>query len=175
MQRRCRNTHPFVGLFLLLATVLALSLVGSAQAQQDEPPPAKSLQAASYPVFALDASVEVATVQVATIQVTEGTTERGARIVVSLHGTVGAPDSRAVLYFGDCGPDREIALELTPFDVDDDPLSSVTEEPGWTFERLTESDLFAYLFDGDVIDRPTPRGLDGNALGCGEVGLAATQ
>lgn len=170
MHRRFTYAHPLLRLAALFAAVLAFSLVGSALAQQDDPAPDKSLQAASYPVFALGTSVEVATVHV-----TEGTIERGARIVVSLHGTAGAPAARAVLYLGDCGPDREIALELTPFDVDDDPLSSVTEEPAWTFERLTESDLFAYLFAGDVIDRPTTQGVEGDILGCGEVGLRATR
>ena len=153
---------------LVLSTLVALTLTGQAVGQ-DAPPPPETLSAASYPLFAIGQDLRLAT-----LQVVEGA-DGSARIVVSLPGPTPAGATRAVLYHGDCGPDRPIALRLTPFDVDDDPLSSVTEDAAWTYARLTEGDLFAYLFASEDVDLPDSVGLDGDVLACGEVGVGATQ
>lgn len=160
--------HASLGSIASLLALLAAALAGAVWAQ-DAAAPTKSLDAASYQLFPTDDHTLTAT-----LQVTE-TVEGGARIVVSLPGPAPVEAHRAVLYHGDCGPDRPVALLLTPFDEDDDPLSSVTQDEAWTFERLTESDLFAYVFASEDIDRPETAGLDGRALACGEVGVGANR
>lgn len=164
MNRRRALLGSIVSLLVFFAAALA-----GVVAAQEAATPTKSLDAASYQLFPIDDHTLTAT-----LQVTE-TVDGGARIVVSLPGPAPVEAHRAVLYHGDCGPDRPIALRLTPFGLDDDPLSSVTEDATWTFERLTESDLFAYVFAGETIDRPEAVGLDGQALACGEVGVGANQ
>lgn len=163
------NTFRSIRSPIALLTGLLAAVIAGFGVAQDEAAPTQSLKAASYQLFAVGEHVLSATLQVSE------TAEGGARIVVSLPRTTATNAYRAVLYHGDCGPDRPIALQLTPFGVDDDPLSSVTEDEAWTFERLTGSDLFAYVFADEAIDRPDTPGLDGRALACGEVGVGANE
>ena len=57
---------------------------------------------------------------------------------------------------------------------ENDPNVCITASE-FAFADLTEGDFFAYVFNGDTIDRPEQEGLDVPALACGEVGVGAVE
>ncbi len=96
------------------------------------------------------------------LQVSENLTG-GTRLTVSLVGIEAGGDYAAVLYRGDCGPDREEVARLENVNAaDGDPYSSVTESP-LSYDAVTGADHFLYVL-GEPGDR---------VLACGEVGLGA--
>lgn len=96
------------------------------------------------------------------LQVTERV-EGGTRLLVSLADAAGGSHA-AVLYAGDCGPDREEILRLNS-------VGALAATPGssetiseLSFEAITEQDHFLYIFQGEP---------GSSILACGEVGLGA--
>ena len=146
---------------LVVAVVAFAPTLGAAQGIA-----VRSLQTASYPLFAVDDSGVTGQLQV--VELAEG----GTHLVLTVHGlTAGEPHAAAV-YVGACGPDRPVFLELEPIGRDNDPFVSITES-ALTFAEITEGDHFVFVFDGEAIDQPDAEGLDVPALACGEVGLGA--
>ena len=162
-------TRPLRALSLLMA----LSLLGASGFAQEGAPdrnvPTSSISTASYALFPLEGRNLTAQLQVARTSMGE------TRLVLTAAGIDPNATHRAVIYEGDCGPDRPIALELAPFGLGGDPYVSTTETDEPSFATLTRGDYFVYLFRGDTIDRPDTFGLDGEALACGEVGAGANR
>lgn len=166
--------HPFLLILTTLAVVLGLALAQDAAddaASAETPDEAfdQALSTASYGLFGIDGGAHVAQLQVT------GMAEGGSRLVLSLVGDE-PPEAelRAALYEGDCGPDRPLVLELAPVGIGGDPFVSTTDTD-LSFEAVTGGDHFAYLFQGEAIDRPDTFGLDGDAVACGEVGAGANR
>jgi hypothetical protein len=140
-----------------------------AVAQPGVPPRAEelaTLSTASYPLFPLDGSGVRGQLQVVS------RVEGGSVLILTVDGIEPGVDYSAAVYVGDCGPDRDVLLELEPVGRINDPYVSITETD-LTFEAITGGDHFAYVFLGDTIERPETLGLDVPALACGEVGLGA--
>jgi hypothetical protein len=158
------------GRWPLLTLVGALALaVGPTLAQEAAAPEElDTLSTASYPLFEVDGSGVHGELQVVS------RAESGAVLILTVVGIEEGRSYGAALYAGDCGPDREVVLELEAVGRANDPYVSITETE-LTFAAITEGDHFVYVFDGEEIDRPETPGLDVPALACGEVGLGALQ
>jgi hypothetical protein len=130
------------------------------------------LRTASYGLFPVEGSGVSGTLQVA--EQLDGSNH----LILTMQGIEEGRLYPAALYRGDCGPDREVVLELSPVgggEVILDPFSSVTQTT-LSFGEITEGDHFAYVFVPDGgIDRPATFGLDTTALACGEVGFGANR
>jgi len=153
-----------------LIAVIVLAIAWTlAVAQPGVPPRAEeliTLSTASYPLFPVEGSTIRGQLQV--VERMEG----GSVLVLTVDGLeVGRP-YRAALYLGDCGPDREVVLELEPVGRANDPYVSITETD-LTFDAITQGDHFAAVFAGEGIDRPEAEGFDVPVVACGEVGLGA--
>lgn len=155
--------------FAALVFTVAACVLTSGVAQGDAPPAeAQSLRTASYPLFPVDGSGVSGQLQVVA-QVAGGT-----ELILTVDGLEAGGPYTAAVYVGDCGPDRDVYLELEPIGRENDPFVSITEAPV-SFAELTQGDHFVYVFTGDSIDRPATAGLDVPALACGEVGLGAVE
>lgn len=88
----------------------------------------------------------------------------GTRLTVSLTGSDAGGNYAAVLYQGDCGPERDEVVRLKNVNaVDGNPNSSVTDSP-MSYDAITGGDHFLYVLSGAP---------GGRVLACGEVGLGA--
>ena len=166
---RHRTPHTTLVIALTLAAALTLALGPSAaQAETVAPEGPATLSTASYPLFAVEDSGVHGDLQVVSRN------ELGSVLILTVVGIVEGRPYAAAIYAGDCGPDREVVLELESVGRANDPYVSITETE-LSFEAITEGDHFVYVFDGEEIDRPESPGLDVPALACGEVGLGAVQ
>lgn len=156
-------TTRFPHAILVLVALLASA---GAFAQGDDLPGA-AIETASYGLWALPGSDMNPSLQV--VERPDGT-----RFVLTLARPEPGRTYRAVLYEGDCGPDRPLVRALAPTGLGNDPHVSTTDTD-LDYATVTRSDWFAYLFVGDEIDRPETVGLDGEALACGEVGADANR
>ncbi len=163
---------------LLAATALLLSIVPAVaqdanQQTNDQTTTDQqngALQTASFQLFPVEGSGVSAQLQVTS------TVDGGVKLIMSASGIDTGSTYGAAIYHGDCGPDRALALELTPVgSAPNDPFASTTETSKLSFDDLTTGNYFVYLFDGNGIDRPETFGLDTPALACGEVGKGANR
>lgn len=145
---------------------------GQADAEPARPEEFDELRTASFGVFPVEGSGVNGVLQVTEQQ------EGGLRLVMSLTGIERGERYPVAVYAGDCGPDRELVLELEPVgggSIPNDPFASLTE-PELSFDELTGGDFFLYVFEaGDAVDRPADFGLDVPALACGELGAGASR
>ena len=119
--------------------------------------PERSPRAASYALSPVAGSPVSGNLQVSE-QLSGGT-----RLTVSLVGIDTGGNYAAVLYRGDCGPDREEVARLENVNAaDGNPNASVTESP-LSYDTITGADHFLY-----VLGEP-----GGRVLACGEVGSGA--
>ena len=144
------------------ATPTATTETGSSPAADNAtdrtPGPDQNPRAASYALSPVENSHVSGNLQVSE-QLSGGT-----RLTVSLAGIKAGEDYTAVLYQGDCGPDRPKVAQLNTIDATDgNPNSSVTDST-LGFDALTEGDHFLYIFAGEP---------SGHLLACGEVGMGA--
>jgi hypothetical protein len=164
-----RTTRSTLALAIALAAALTLALGPSpAQAETASPEELATLSTASYPLFPVDDSGVHGELQVVSRN------DLGSVLILTVVGIEEGRPYAAAIYAGDCGPDREVVLELESVGRANDPYVSITETE-LSFEAITEGDHFVYVFDGEEIDRPETPGLDVPALACGEVGLGAVQ
>ncbi|MBA2667619.1 MAG: hypothetical protein H0U69_11350 [Trueperaceae bacterium] len=167
MTRACphdrRTLRPVLTALLTTLAILVSVTVG---AQAPAPESFDTISTASYPLFPIDDSKVHAQLQVVS------RTEGGSMLILTVEGIEEGGQYTAALYAGDCGPDRQVVLELEPIGRENDPYVSITETD-LEFETITEGDHFIYIFAGDDIDRPNEPGLDAPALACGEVGVGA--
>jgi hypothetical protein len=160
------GNNRLLALAVLMASALALTLT-SAQ-QEAAAGEFDTISTASYPLFPVDGSDVTGQLQVVS------RLESGSVLILTVDGIAEGRSYAAAIYAGDCGPDRELVLELEPVGRANDPYVSITETE-LTFAFLTEGDHFVYVFDGEGIDGPDTPGLDTPALACGEVGLGALE
>lgn len=159
--------------FVALPFCLALALGPLALAQEDGASAAGAasggtIETASYGLFPVDDSGVRGQLQLTS------QADGSVRLVLTASGIEPGEELGAAIYEGDCGPDRPVALPLTPVGSANDPYVSVTRTER-SFRDLTEGDYFAYLFAENAIDRPEDTGLDVPALACGEVGAGANR
>jgi hypothetical protein len=92
--------------------------------------------------------------------------EGGTLFVVTIVGISPGEFYLPVLFRGDCGPDRELVVELPPVgSIPEDPFASLSHV-SLSFSEVDGGDYFLYIYRGE--EERTP-------LACGEVGLGANR
>lgn len=149
-----------------MATIVACGEVGSGALALDDASKtatgvkpeefATSMRTAGYGIFPVASGSIKGQMQVA--ETAEGDTE----IIVTLDGIERGRVYKLELRKGDCGPDRELLLDLNAVpSVLPEPNASATSS-GLSFEEIAEGNNFVYVYAPD-----------GSVAACGEVGLGA--
>ena len=126
--------------------------------------PERSPRAASYALSPVAGSGVSGNLQVSE-QLSGGTRLTVSLVGIATGGNYAGEDYAAVLYTGDCGPDREEVARLKNVNAADGNSNANVTESSLSYDAITGANHFLYVL-GESGDR---------VLACGEVGLGANR
>jgi len=149
-----KHRHVKWLLLVIFGMSFAYAQTGGEDVEQDA-----ALRTESYYIAPVENSGVSGNLQV--VEAADGS----SAFIVTLKGITEGSRHALTLFEGDCGPDRDVVLELNPIgSFNNEPFASITTSE-LPFEAVAEGDHFVYVY--------TDESMASAPAACGEVGVNA--